>query len=72
LPFGGGSGGGVSITPVAFLVVGEKGVRLLNMDGNTHLIDRLIDFTPGLMERLQHSFKKKDRHGECEPPRMDI
>jgi sporulation protein YtfJ len=72
LPFGGGSGGGVSITPVAFLVVGEKGVRLLNMDGNTHLIDRLIDFAPGLMERVQNSLKKKDKQGGCDSPHMDI
>jgi sporulation protein YtfJ len=72
LPFGGGSGGGVSITPVAFLVVGEKGVRLLNMDGNTHLIDRLIDFAPGLMERVQNTLRKKDKQGGCELPRTDI
>jgi hypothetical protein len=31
-----------SITPEAFLEVGEKGMRLLNMDGNTHLFDGTI------------------------------
>ncbi|MFO7289450.1 sporulation protein YtfJ [Planifilum fulgidum] len=68
-PFGGGSGGGVSITPVAFLVVGEKGIRLLNLDGQTHLLDRLIDFAPGLMERLQGAVRGRKR---SEEPRMDI
>ena len=29
LPFGGGSGAGVSITPVAFLIVQDKGVKLI-------------------------------------------
>lgn len=68
-PFGGGSGGGVSITPVAFLVVSEKGIRLLNLDGSTHLLDRLIDFAPGLMERLQGAVRGRKRPEE---PRMDI
>ena len=68
-PFGGGSGGGVSITPVAFLVVSEKGIRLINLDGSTHLLDRLIDFAPGLMERLQGAVRGRKR---SEEPRMDI
>ncbi|NLA05202.1 MAG: sporulation protein YtfJ, partial [Firmicutes bacterium] len=32
LPFGGGSGGGVSVQPVAFLVAGQGQVRLLPVD----------------------------------------
>ena len=31
-PFGGGSGGGVSITPIAFLVVNQSGVELKHID----------------------------------------
>jgi sporulation protein YtfJ len=63
-PFGGGSGGGVSITPVAFIVVGETGIRLLNMEGQTHLYDRLIDFAPQLLEKLQGR-KKKNKDDLC-------
>ena len=37
LPFGGGSGGGVSITPIAFLVVGKQGVKIVSLDNQTHL-----------------------------------
>jgi sporulation protein YtfJ len=59
-PFGGGSGGGVSITPVAFIVVGEKGIRLLNVEGSTHLYDRLIDAAPHLLERL--GLRKRREH----------
>src|SRR5262245_42963663 len=40
-PFGGGSGGGVSITPIAFLVVGTHGVKVVPLDNNTHLIERV-------------------------------
>ncbi len=53
LPFGGGSGGGVSITPVAFLVVSEKGVRSVPLEGSSHLYDRLMDMAPQVLEKMQ-------------------
>ncbi len=58
-PFGGGSGGGVSITPVAFLVVGKSGVQLLPLDSQTHIYERIIDLAPQLMDKLQNSLKPK-------------
>ncbi|MEX2104108.1 MAG: GerW family sporulation protein [Bacilli bacterium] len=58
LPFGGGSGGGVSITPVAFLVVGQSGVRLLSLEGTSHLYDRIIESAPQMMEKLQGMIRK--------------
>src|SRR5690625_3392216 len=30
LPFGGGSGGGVSMTPVAFLIVNSQGIKMIH------------------------------------------
>jgi sporulation protein YtfJ len=51
-PFGGGSGGGVSITPIAFLVVGKQGVRLLPLDSNVHLYERMLDMFPGFIDRI--------------------
>jgi sporulation protein YtfJ len=61
LPFGGGSGGGVSITPIAFLIVGTNGVRMLHLDEHTHLLDKILDSAPQAIERLQHMFKKDER-----------
>lgn len=66
-PFGGGSGGGVSITPVAFIVVGPQGIRLLNMEGASHLYDRLIDFAPQLIDRFSRK-KKQDGRSVTQPP----
>lgn len=60
-PFGGGSGGGVSITPVAFLVVSNTDVKLLPLDSETHLYERLIDLAPQALEKLQNAFKSKNR-----------
>ncbi|WP_256220551.1 spore germination protein GerW family protein, partial [Bacillus licheniformis] len=61
LPFGGGSGGGVSITPIAFLIVGSSGVKVLHLDENTHVIDKILDSAPQTIERIQHMFKKNDK-----------
>ncbi|WP_149454406.1 GerW family sporulation protein [Pasteuria penetrans] len=58
-PFGGGSGGGVSITPVAFLVVNSGGqVQLLNLKGGHHLYDRLIEMTPSLLDKVKNAMQK--------------
>lgn len=69
-PFGGGSGGGVSITPVGFLVVSKTGIRMLNMEGSTHLFDRLLDLAPGVMEKLQKW--TKDEMKSSQEPKTDI
>ncbi|MFS8185272.1 GerW family sporulation protein [Rossellomorea marisflavi] len=63
-PFGGGSGGGVSITPIAFLIVSSRGIKMLHLDENTHLLDRLLDLAPGAIEKIQSMLKKDhDGHG---------
>ncbi|MDQ0298563.1 sporulation protein YtfJ [Salibacterium salarium] len=56
-PFGGGSGGGVSITPVAFLIVGSNGVKMVHLDENTHLYEKLLEFTPQVVEKIQDMLK---------------
>lgn len=75
LPFGGGSGGGVSITPIAFLIVNAQGVKVLSLDHATHLYDRLLDMAPTVVEKIQHMAKgKRGQAGQtgsagqnCEP-----
>ncbi|EXX88254.1 spore protein [Paenibacillus darwinianus] len=57
LPFGGGSGGGVSITPIAFLVVGSHGVKIVSLDNSTHLWERMIDSAPKVVDKLQSMLK---------------
>ncbi|WP_100402102.1 GerW family sporulation protein [Bacillus sp. FJAT-42315] len=60
-PFGGGSGGGVSITPIAFLIVKGNDVRMLHLDENTHLIDKVLDMAPGVVDKIQSMMKKNDQ-----------
>lgn len=57
LPFGGGSGAGVSISPVAFLVVQQNNVKLLPVE-HCSAIDRLLDYVPDLMEKANAMLNK--------------
>lgn len=63
MPFGGGSGGGVSVKPVGFLVVTQDQVRLLPVEGNA-LAERLIDEIPNLMDKASNLMNKRKIHRE--------
>lgn len=56
-PFGGGSGAGVSVKPVGFLVVKNADVRFVSLDHETSY-DRIIDAIPQLIATLKNTFKK--------------
>lgn len=51
MPFGGGSGAGVSINPVAFIVIQSTGVKLLNVE-HSSAIDKLLDLVPDIVDRV--------------------
>ncbi|TCP32057.1 sporulation protein YtfJ [Scopulibacillus darangshiensis] len=59
LPFGGGSGGGVSITPIAFLIVGPSGIRTIHLDNSTHLYEKLLDLAPQAVDKIQSMIMKR-------------
>ena len=50
LPFGGGSGAGISINPVAFVIVLKDTIKVIPIE-HTSAIDKLIDYVPDLMEK---------------------
>ena len=51
--FGGGSGAGVTIQPVAFLTVYQGDVRLINVDGNNTGIDQIISMVPDVVGKVK-------------------
>lgn len=60
--FGGGSGGGVSISPVAFMVVGKEQIKLLPISQQTSAADKIIDFVPQVIEKINGKINKmKDK-----------
>ncbi len=51
LPFGGGSGAAVSISPVAFIVVMQDSIKIMPIEHSSAL-DKLMDYVPDLMQRI--------------------
>lgn len=66
LPFGGGSGAGVSVMPVAFLVVGNNQIRLMPVNYNT-MADRVIDMIPTIIDRIEKAAKGMRKDDEDKP-----
>lgn len=52
LPFAGGTGAGVSVNPIAFLVVGQDKIKLLPVNFNT-TVDRVVELVPQVVEQIQ-------------------
>ncbi|KPD05787.1 spore protein [Aneurinibacillus migulanus] len=65
LPFGGGSGGGISITPIAFLIVGKHGVRSISLQGQSHLYERMMDLAPAVVEKIQSMIRGGGEKKDC-------
>ena len=62
--FGGGSGAGVSISPIAFLVVHEGNVRLLQLSDTSNSLDRAIGMMPEMVDKVSDLFSKKEKISE--------
>lgn len=50
-PFGGGSGAGVSVQPVAFMIVSSDEIKLLPV-GQNAMLERIMDVTPQIIEKI--------------------
>jgi uncharacterized spore protein YtfJ len=62
-PLGGGAGG-ISVTPVTFIVIENGAVKILSA-GDTSVVERLVDAIPALIEKAAGILSSKD--GENEP-----
>jgi len=66
MPFGGGSGAGITVKPVGFLVVHDDDVRMLSVDGHSNLAEKLVDVAPLLADKLKQVMN--NRPGEKASP----
>ena len=60
LYFGGGSGAGVNIQPVAFLVVKDGCVRTIQLSDSSNAVDRALTMIPELVEKVSALLNKKE------------
>ena len=58
--FGGGSGAGVTIQPVAFLTVYQGDVRLVSVDREEGTADKLVNMIPDVLKKVK-GVSKKDK-----------
>lgn len=55
-PFGGGTGGTIFISPIAFLVCKGDEVSVLHLEKETHLFEKMIDVVPGITSKISSLF----------------
>lgn len=70
--FGGGNGAGMTVSPIAFLVVRDSGVEILNVnkENTTNAVDSIADLiakAPDIFNKVKDGFKKnKDEKAETQ------
>lgn len=65
--FGGGGGAGVTIQPVAFLVVQDGTVRTVQLADPGNTVDRAITMMPEMMDKVSSMLKKDKPQPQNEP-----
>ena len=75
LPFGGGSGAGVSIKPIAFLIVDnekeENNVKIVNLDNET-IGDKLVNYIPDAIDKITEVINKMMDKNKCDCDYMEV
>ena len=64
--FGGGTGGGVSITPLAFLIVKNGDVKLLQVQSYSNTADRVVGMVPEVVDKVSGLINSKKTAPEAE------
>ena len=57
--FGGGAGGGIKISPIAFLVINGDNVRLVNVSESPDSLDKIFTKVPELIDQISALISKK-------------
>lgn len=67
-PFGGGSGAGVKIEPVSFLVIRDGSVRMISANAQQQTsVEKLVDAMPEIIDKVKEVLpKKKDEETDTE------
>ena len=63
-PFGGGSGAGVKIEPVSFLVIRDGSVRMIGANAQEqNSVEKFIDAMPDIIDKVKEVLPKKKDEG---------
>ena len=64
--FGGATGGGISLSPEGFLVVGNGKIRMISVNEKSGIYDRLLDIAPTAIDKVSELFKKSDKTDDAD------
>lgn len=73
-PFSGGSGGGMKVDPIAFLVISGGNVRIVPVQGESSGADKIIDLIPQMVDKVNGIIKdytKKEEPKQEEPEQKE-
>ena len=56
---GAGSGAGVKVEPMGFLIIKDGNVRMMNIAPANNTVDRIIDMAPSVMDRVDAFIEKR-------------
>ena len=57
--FGGGTGAGIAINPIAFLTISNGNVKLLQIDPYNSSADRIVGMVPDVVDKISGIVSKK-------------
>ena len=59
--FGGGGGAGMTVTPVAFLVVQNGNVKIMSVDNHPTSVDKAVELIPDMFDRIVSALDKSKK-----------
>ena len=59
-PFGGGTGAGINITPVSFMVVNNGNIKLMPVE-YCSTIDKVVDYIPEVINKVEKIIQNKSK-----------
>ncbi len=66
--FGGGSGAGITITPIGFLTISHGNVRILQIEPYVSPVDRALEKIPEMVDKLTALLRKDKPEEELSQP----
>lgn len=64
--FGGGTGGGLTIQPIAFLIIKGESVRMIQMADKNSIPERLANMVPDAIDSVSSLINKKKENNSAE------
>lgn len=62
--FGGGGGAGVTVSPIAFIVISGGNVKMLPVYNELTTVEKAVSMAPEIIEKAKELFPKKENNTE--------